>query len=143
MATVEVAREDTVRRLVDALNRRDANAAAALHAPDAEIQVLAPQGTKGRDAIRKFNENLFKAFPDLSVRTLSTVSKGDVVASEWVLTGTHKGPLELPTGTLAPTNRQVSMRAASFLRINPEGLIAEARSYMDSASLLQQLGVKP
>jgi steroid delta-isomerase-like uncharacterized protein len=143
MATVEVAIEDTHRRFADAINRHDANAVAAVHAPDAEIYIMTPEGHKGRDAIRKQNEAFFKAFPDLTLRTLNIVSKGDSAAAELVLTGTHKGPLELPTGTLAPTNRQVTMKGATFFRVNREGLIAEARGYFDSASLLQQLGVKP
>ena len=143
MATVEVAIEDTHRRFADAINRRDANAVAAVHASDAEVYVMTPEGHKGRDAIRKFNEDFFRAFPDITLRTLNIVSKGDTAAAELVLTGTHKGPLELPTGTLAPTNRQVSLRGATFFRINREGLIAEAHGYFDSASLLQQLGVKP
>ncbi len=144
MATVEVAIEDTHRRFADAINRRDANAVAAVHAPDAEVYVMTPQGHKGRDAIRKFNEDFFKAFPDLTLRTLNIVSKGDIAAAEVVFTGTHKGPLALPTGgTIPPTNRQITMKGATFFRVNREGLIAEARGYFDSANLLQQLGVKP
>ncbi len=92
MATVEVAVEDTHRRFADAMNQRDANAVAAVHAPDAEVYVMTPGGHKGRDAIRKFNEDFFKAFPDLTFRTLNIVSKGDVAAAEVVFTGTHKGP---------------------------------------------------
>ena len=143
MATVEVAREDIARRFTDAINRGDANAVTALHASDAEIHVLNPQGIKGRDAIQKFNEGMSKAFKDLNLRTISVVPKGDMIASEWVMTGTHTGPLELPTGTLAPTNRKISLPIANFFRINREGLIAEARAYFDTASLFQQLGVKP
>ena len=143
MATVEVAIEDTHRKFTDAINRHDANAVAAVHAPDAEVHVMTPQGHKGRDAIRKFNEDFFRAFPDANLKTLSFVSKGDTAAAELVLTGTHKGPLELPTGTLPPTNRQVSLRGATFFRVNREGLIAEARGYFDTAIFLQQLGVKP
>ncbi len=143
MATVEVAIEDTHRRFTDAINRRDANAVAALYAPDATVSGMTPQGHVGRDAIRKFNEDFFKAFPDMTMRTLNIVSKGDTAAAELLFTGTHKGPLELQTGTLAPTNRQVSLRGATFFRINREGLIAEAHGYFDSASLLQQLGIKP
>ncbi len=144
MATVEVAREDIVRRLADAINRRDANAVAALYAQDAvSYDPIAPEGLKGRDAIRKLNESFAKAFQDASIRPLNITAKGDTVAAEWVMTGRHSGALELPTGILAATNRQVTVRGASFYRFNREGLISEERGYFDMASFLQQLGLKP
>ncbi len=144
MATVEVAREDVVRRRADVLNRRDANAVAALYAQDAvSYDPITPEGLKGREAIRKLNENFLKAFQDINIRPLNTIAKGDTVAAEWVYTGRHSGALELPTGTLAPTNRQVTVRVANFYRFNREGLISEERVYWDIAGFLQQLGLKP
>ena len=128
--TVEVAREEVFRRFADALKQRDANGVAALHAPDAELHLpFRPEGVK--------------ALQDIDIRTLNIAAKGDVVAAEFVLTARHTGALEIPTGTLPPTNRQVTLPAAVFLRVNPEGLIAEARGYFDMAGFLQQLGVKP
>ena len=104
---------------------------------------MTPQGMKGKDAIRKYQETLTRAFRDVEARTLKVVSTGDVTAWEWVFTLTNSGPLELPTGTLPPTNRQVKMDGATFYRFNREGLIAEQRDYFDIASIMQQLGVKP
>src|SRR2546425_13067656 len=144
MATVEIVKEEVVRKFADALKQRDANAVAALHAPDAELHLpFRPEGVKGRDAVRKFNEPLLKALQDIDIRTLNIAAKGDVVAPEFVLTARHTGALELPTGTLPPTNRQVTLPAAVFFRVNREGLIAELRGYFDMAGFLQQLRVKP
>ena len=143
MATVEVAREDIIRRL-EKIIARDADAVAALYAPDAvRYDPTAPQGMKGREAIRKYQEGLSKAFQEVSARTVSVVSKGDMTAWEWDFSLTNTGPLEMPTGTLAPTNRRVRMQGATFYRFNREGLIAEQRDYFDIAGLMQQLGVKP
>ncbi len=53
MATVEVAREDIVRRQIEAVGR-DANVDDALYALDAvRYDPITPQGMRGRDAIRK------------------------------------------------------------------------------------------
>ncbi len=143
MATVEVAREDIIKRLENTI-ARDPNAVAAMYAPDAvRYDPTAPQGMKGRDAIRKYHQTLAKAFKDVEARTLNVVSKGDTTAWEWVGTLTHSGPFELPTGTLAATNRRVTLRGATFYRFNREGLIAEQHDYFDIAGLMQQLGVKP
>jgi steroid delta-isomerase-like uncharacterized protein len=143
MTTVEVAREDIVRRLADAMNRRDANAEATLFAQDAvRYNPMTPEGLRGRETIRKVSENLAKAFPVLNVSVLHISAKGDTVAAEWVATGRHSGALELPTGSLPPTNREVTIRGANFYRFNREGLISEDRGYYDMASFLQQLGLK-
>jgi ketosteroid isomerase-like protein len=142
MSTVEVSREDIIKRLEKTI-ARDPNAVAAMYAPDAvRYDPTAPQGMKGRDAIRNYQETLAKAFKDVEARTLSVLSKSDITAWEWVFTLTNGGPLELPTGTLAPTNRRVTMNGATFYRFNREGLIAEQRDYFDVAGLMQQLGVK-
>ncbi len=141
---MEIAREDVVRRLADAMNRRDVNALAALYAQDAVVySPVTPEGRRGREAIRKNHENLDKAFQDPNVRFLNINAKGDTVAVEYVATGRHSGALELPTGSLAPTNREVTIRGATFYRFNREGLISEERGYFDVASFLQQLGVRP
>jgi steroid delta-isomerase-like uncharacterized protein len=144
MATVEVAREDIVRRLAEVMSLGDAGAEAALFAPDAvRYNPIAPEGVRGREAIRRVSENLAKAFPVLNVSMLHISAKGDTVAAEWVATGRQSGPLELPTGSLPPTNREVTMRGANFYRFNREGLISEDRGYYDLAGFLQQLGLKP
>lgn len=145
MATVEVAREEIVRKLADALSRRDVNAIAALHAPNGvNYFPFAPEGIQGREAIRKFNETQAKAFQDTEMKLSTIIPRGDTVAAEFVFKGKNTGRLELPNGiTLPPTNRQVTVPGALFLRVDTEGLIAEQRVYFDNASFLQQLGVKP
>src|SRR5436309_14732849 len=106
MSTVEVAREDIIRRIADSINRLDFNALAALYSTDAVMyDPFSPEGVRGREAIRKLFEGLAKAFQNMDIKTLNIIAKGDIVAWEWVATFTHAGPLPLPTGTIAPTNR--------------------------------------
>ncbi len=38
-----------------------------------------------------------------------------------------------PQGDIAPTERKIEVKWAFFLNITPEGLLAEDRSYLDSA----------
>src|SRR5438094_4416963 len=123
MSTVEVSREDIIKKLENTI-ARDPNAVASMYAPDAvRYDPTAPQGMKGRDAIRKYHETLAKAFKDVEARTLSVVSKGDITAWEWVGTLTHSGPFEMPTGTLAATNRRGTLRCATCYRFDRAGRI--------------------
>ena len=76
MATVEVAREDVYRRFAEAIKQGDADAVAELHAPDAVLSLpLTPEGVKGREAVRKFNESLLKALQGIDIRTLTLLPR--------------------------------------------------------------------
>ena len=144
MATVEIATEDVARKFIDAANRHDSAGMAALIAPDASFHgPLNPQGLRGREAITRWAEMPLKAFPDFELKVSRIIAKGDTVVVEAVQTGTHGGPLELPTGTLAPTNKHFEAPLAMFFRVNTRGLITDGRSYWDPAAALTQLGIKP
>ena len=78
----------------------------------------------------------------ISTLTVSTpLAGGEQVAVEWEYRGTNRGPLAGLGGGQPPTNRPVTVRGASFLRVNAEGLIAEEHRYFDARSLFQQLGL--
>jgi steroid delta-isomerase-like uncharacterized protein len=134
--------EEIQKKQVDAINRHDANAFAALYAAGAIAHdPQYPEPLKGRDAIRRDIEDFFQAFPDLQARLVSVLASGDTVASEVELSGKHKGSLAGPTGAIPPTNRRIELRAATFERVEGD-LIAESRRYYDLAGLMQQLGVQ-
>jgi len=139
-----MAAEDIVKRAADAVNRHDANAFAALYAPDAvAYDPMYPQPLRGRDAIRKDIEDFFKAFPDIQFKLSNIIARGDTIACEAEGTGTHRGPLAGPQGEIPATNRRLEMRAAFFVRINAQDLVAEERRYFDTAGMMQQLGLMP
>lgn len=134
--------EDIQKKQVDAINRHDANAFAALYATRAIAHdPQYPEPLKGREAIRKDIEDFFQAFPDLQARLVSVLASGDTVASEVELSGTHKVSLASPTGAIPPTNRQVQLRVAGFDRVEGD-VITESRRYYDLAGLMQQLGLQ-
>ena len=66
---------------------------------------------------------------------------GENYAGEGVFRGTHTGPLAGPQGDVAPTGRKIEVKCAFFLKITPDGLVAEDRSYFDSAVMMSQLGL--
>jgi predicted ester cyclase len=139
--------EDVVKRFLAAEDRRDYDAAVMMLDQEfVEYTPAAPQPIKGREAMRKAEEQgnkpYFDAFPDVQRKILSMMTKGDMVAVELMYTGTFKRPLETPKGTIAPTGRRCELRYAEFYRVTSEGLIAEAHVYIDTAGFFQQLGLK-
>lgn len=136
--------QDIAKRALDAFNRHDADAFAALYAEDAvapDPQYAEP--LRGRDAIRKDIEAFFQAFPDVQAKVVSDfLVNGDTVAFEVEITGTHTGPLVTPDGAIPATNRTVRLTGGRFLRVNGQGLVTDCRRYYDMAGIMQQLGLQ-
>ena len=95
--------------------------------------------TKGRDAILKGFDAIFRAFPDLKVATPRIFQKGDACAIEWVVNGTNTGEF---MGQPA-TGKAVGFRAATVAWFDDEGLIRQEHVYMDQATIAQQVGKAP
>jgi len=134
------AARETIGKFVESINRGDSAAVSTLYAPDAAL--IDPMGTfKGRDAIRKVFDSFFKAFPDLHVTQQRLLAKGNTAIGEFVVTGTHKGPIPGPQGDIPPTNRRAEIRESHVARLNDQGLIVEDRVYFDLPAFMRQLGL--
>ena len=125
-----------------AISRQDLNAFADLYAANAVVNDPSyPEPLKGRDAVRKDIADFVTAFPDLRVTADTSIASGNIIAAEWTMTGTHKGPLPLPTGSIAATNKPFRMKVATFERLDGDGRIVEERRYYDLAGMMEQLGI--
>ncbi len=134
---------DIVNKWFALASRHDLDAASALIDPNIVLHEHGPlSAVRGREAQGKIWEDALKAFPDFKLRILNLVARGDMVAVEVEMTGTFKGPYETPQGTIPPTGGHFEGTFASFNRVNSKGLIAENHSYVDTARMFQQLGVK-
>jgi steroid delta-isomerase-like uncharacterized protein len=134
--------EAHMNEIVDAFNRHDADAFAALYAHDAtahDPQYAEPLG--GREAIKKDIEDFFTALPDVRAKVLSSVAGGDTIAFEVEVIGTHNGPLVTPNGSIPPTNRPVRSLGSRVLRFDSRGQIVSCNRYYDLAGIMQQLGL--
>jgi ketosteroid isomerase-like protein len=134
-----------VREAYDAYNRHDLEPYIALMDPDyVAYDPSSPEPVfRGREAARKQNEDNFKAFPDMNFKILSLAASGDVVAGEFVVTGTFKGPLELAGMTIPPSGGHFEFRMAWIARFNSKGLLTEGRNYYyDATGLPKLLGLK-
>jgi steroid delta-isomerase-like uncharacterized protein len=91
--------------------------------------------TTGVDA---FNERLrlfLTAFPDIRFTVDLVAIEGDLGATLWTATGTHRGEWQ----GIAPTDREVTWRGINIFRIAC-GRIAESWGEADHIGLRQQLG---
>ena len=78
-------------RLADAVNRHDLDELAGCFAPGYRNETPAhpAQGFTGRDQVRRNWEQIFRFVPGITARVLRSCADGDVVWSEWDMTGTR------------------------------------------------------
>jgi steroid delta-isomerase-like uncharacterized protein len=128
--------------LIAAFNGHDANALASLYTED-QLTILpgAPEGVRGRTDKAAMVSGFFRAFPDLSLEIPLVLVSGNHIVCEGHMKGTHTGPLVSPEGEVPPTGRQLKIRMVFILRVRPDGLIEEDRTYFDEAEFLKQLGL--
>lgn len=95
---------------------------------------------QGLDQIVDCWQGWARAFPDSKATLHGALASGTNVCIEMSWRGTHSGPLELPTGSVAGTNRSIDIRACQVFEMS-DGKARTIRHYFDMATLLQQLGI--
>jgi predicted ester cyclase len=125
--------------MYDAWNANDLQRVEGYAQPDCRVTNVAFGTTM---PFKDYERNWATAFPDGKVEPVHIASDGDCVIAEFIGKGTHRGPLQGPSGTLPPTNRSVEGRFIEIWEFR-NGKIAAGRMVFDSAGFMAQLGVTP
>ena len=81
------------------------------------------------------------AFPDMHRDLHAFYVVGDTVIVELALQGTHKGPLELPSGTFPPTGKRMNAPCCDVFQLR-NGKIQSFNCYPSGTVIEKQLGLK-
>jgi steroid delta-isomerase-like uncharacterized protein len=110
------------------LNRHDADALVAAYGKGDIYRTPRAEHDLSGQAIGDFAKSVWTAFPDASLEVISIGDTGGgLVAIQWMLHGTHTGPLM--DGT-PPTGRTVAYPGASFVQVEGDKIRYE-RIYTD------------
>jgi predicted ester cyclase len=123
-----------VRRLHEAVTKRDFSSLSELFTPDYTMTMN--PNLKGPEGVKKMFTDLTAAFPDYSETIENIVAKGDLVAVFYTLRGTFKNAY---AGT-APTGKKFEISNAVLARFKG-GKQVHAAQYADSLAWYQQLGI--
>jgi len=96
----------------------------------------------GTDGIKQQAALLRTAIPDLRITLNDQFGEGDRVVSRWTGSGTHTGPLNMPTGPLEGTGNSISFDEIRIDR-HAGGRIAESWWIPDRFTFWAQLGLLP
>jgi steroid delta-isomerase-like uncharacterized protein len=92
----------------------------------------------GEAEVRAYFADTRAAFPDQSNEPLEFHHSDGAVVVEFLLRGTHLGPLR----GLPPTGRSFECRMCALFLFDPDGdRIVGERVYFDQATIMRQLGV--
>ena len=131
-----------------ALAAGDAGQMAELRAPDFVLDwvhgdVFENQPLSGEKTDR-FWPSWLAGFPEMDYEVTRTIAAETVVVVQWIFTGIHTATLAPPIfdPPLAPTGRVIRFRGISVYDVE-RGLIQNETTYLDLATLMVELGVKP
>jgi predicted ester cyclase len=108
---------------------------------DADVHFKMP-GFEGRGiaALQELLRAYVTAFPDLAHVELHHVAAGDTIALELRVTGTHRGPMQAPRGSVPATGNKVVWESCDYVRV-ARGKILSWHVYHDTMPFLTALGL--
>lgn len=127
--------KDIVRQHFTAINERDRERVAELHAEDVVVH-SAGREVEGIEAVLEDWWGQLEAIPDLTDTIDMLVAEDDTVAVRYTTTGTHEGEFF----GIEPTGKEVQVTSMAVDRIE-NGEIVETWNHPDRFGLFQQLGL--
>lgn len=131
------------RILVAAFNNHDPAACAACFAEEGLSITVAGVRAEGRQAIEQAYRRQFATFPDARITVLSATNGQDQLFAEYILEGTHLGPLTLGNQEFAPTGRTFKVQYLAEATFNASGQLTQLAQAGDGYAMLRQLQIAP
>lgn len=133
-----------LRQLAEAFNAGDWASLRQLVREDVVYVDIASGGetTTGAEELVRGDQAWRSAFTDFDVEILSVVGDSSHAAGDFLLRGTHTGPMPTPWGDIAPTGRKVELPFALFCEV-ADGKISVMRDHYNPTLAISQIGVEP
>jgi steroid delta-isomerase-like uncharacterized protein len=129
-------REATVREHMESENVHDFDTTIATFGHPRYELIATGETYDGEAQVRAYFAETRTAFPDQRNELIALHHAQDAVIAEFILLGTHLGPLR----ALPPTGRAFRCRMTAFFLFDGEQLVGE-RVYFDQTTILRQLGL--
>ena len=132
---------ETAKAAILGYNEKNWTAVRAVITPDSVYdEVATARRAQGGDEIIALWEGWGAALPDSKAAFVNAFPSGNTAVFELRWTGTHRGPLQTPAGSIPATGKTIDIRACWVVEVAGDKIRAQ-RHYFDLATLLRQLGV--
>jgi steroid delta-isomerase-like uncharacterized protein len=102
-------------------------------------EIATGRKTEGVDQAITLWQGWAQAFPDSKATFNTALASGNTVTLELTWRGTHKGPLQTPSGSIPATGKTIEVRACQVSELAADKVRSQ-RHYFDMATLLRQIG---
>ncbi|MEP6563123.1 MAG: ester cyclase [Nakamurella sp.] len=139
LTAVEQLNLEAIALVVPGWNQRDV--AAIMQHYDDEIiwrNVAMGQTYRGKTEVGEYLADLFRGVPDLQMNITMRMPRGEFVAEEYTIRGTHLGTLF----GIPATGRKLEIKMVSFVQMR-DGKFKEDHFYYDATSIMVQMGLFP
>jgi steroid delta-isomerase-like uncharacterized protein len=102
------------------------------------LNIAMEETYRGKSEVRVFLRKLFAAFPDLNFEVTYKIARGDNVAEQWFIRGTHLGMFM----GIPPTGRHVEIPGMSMAELR-EGKFVSDHFYFDALGVLRDMALMP
>jgi steroid delta-isomerase-like uncharacterized protein len=120
----------------DAWNSHNWEKTSPYYADNCVMEDLPSRICHGKKELETYYNDLLAGYPDLNFEAKNCFSRGNRIASEWIMSGTHIGN----TPRFKATGKRFSVPGISSIEIQ-DGKIIRETDYWDMYSLLKQLGI--
>ena len=126
------------RSWIHAFNERDWTMEKTFRTPNFRAHLSGTPEPLNSDAWAGFLMAFTQAFPDSQIAIDVCIADGDMAATNWTISGTHKGPFQ----GIPASGRAVKFSGLELNRF-VDGRIVEHWGMFDNLALLQQIGALP
>jgi steroid delta-isomerase-like uncharacterized protein len=102
------------------------------------LNVAMEETYRGKNEVRGFLRRLFVAFPDLNFEVTYKIARGDNVAEQWFIRGTHQGVFM----GIPPTGRRVEIPGMSMAELRDARFVSD-HFYFDALGVLRDMALMP
>jgi steroid delta-isomerase-like uncharacterized protein len=135
----ELANLRTVTDVLQYWNRQDIEGVLAYYDESITWLNIAMEETyHGKHEVRGFLRRLFAAFPDLNFEVTYKIARGDNVAEQWFIRGTHLGTFM----GIPPTGRRVEIPGMSMAELRQAKFVSD-HFYFDALGVLRDMALMP
>src|SRR5215203_618181 len=89
---------------------------------------------RGPEDVKRFTEEYRSAFPDWRISIDEQIAEGDKVVNRVTLRGNHQRQFR----DMAPTGKEMELKAVTIFRFSEEGKVVETWDYFDQLRLMRQ-----
>jgi ketosteroid isomerase-like protein len=137
---VSLENEKAVRKVYDLAEQKDVAGFVAAFTEDGTFTDQSIGVTYRGPDIGDTVVNYGTAFPDMHRELYRFYSTGNIVVVQLALQGTHRGPLKMPGGTIAPTGKRMDGPCCDVFELT-DGKVQRFDCYPSGTVILTQLSV--